>query len=221
MGKAYNAPTFHVTAVTTSRRASKPIIYALGAHMLDEHNIDTTMREAAMFELCERMQSGIIQDVVIPYSMTDWGGAVIQVKKRNRIDEGWQRNFMTAILATSQGLRMCIAVSEDSDPYDMDDVIWCLTIRVNPHTDILNPLPGGRGKTFLPGGGKRKSGSSTDFEGGMAIDATVPYGYESDFMRPVYPVDKVNPKDFFTDDDMANVAKRMKGWVNSLARTGR
>jgi hypothetical protein len=31
----------------------------------------------------------------------------------------------------------------------------------------------------------------------------------------------VNPKDFFTDDDLANVAKRMKGWVNSLARTGR
>ncbi len=66
MGKAYKAPTFHVTAVTTRRRASKPIIYALGANMLDEHNIDTTMREAAMFELCERLQPGVIQDVVIP-----------------------------------------------------------------------------------------------------------------------------------------------------------
>ncbi|MEE2969443.1 MAG: UbiD family decarboxylase [Pseudomonadota bacterium] len=221
MGKAHKAPTFHVTAVTTRRRASKPIIYALGVHMLDEHNIDTTMREAAMFELCERLQPGVIQDVVIPYSMTDWGGAVIQVKKRNRIDEGWQRNFMTAILETSQGLRMCIAVSEEADPYDMDDFMWCLTTRVNPHTDILKPLPGGRGKTFLPGGGMRQTGSNTDFDGGMGIDATVPHGYESDFMRPVYPVDKVNPKDFFTDDDLANVAKRMKGWVNSLARTGR
>ena len=53
------------------------------------------------------------------------------------------------------------------------------------------------------------------------IDATVPFGYESDFMRPVYPIDKVNPKDFFTDDDLANVSSRMKGWVRSLARTGR
>ena len=118
--------------------------------MLDDHNIDTTVRESAMFELCERMQPGIIQDCVIPYCMTDWGGAIIQVKKRNRIDEGWQRNFMSAILSTSQGLRMCIAVSEDTDPYDMDDVMWCLTTRVNPHTDILNPLPGGRGQTFMP-----------------------------------------------------------------------
>ena len=226
MGMAYKGPTFHITAVTTRERQSKPIIYALGAHMLDEHNIDTTVREAAMYELCERMQPGIVQDVVIPYCMTDWGGAVIQVKKRNKIDEGSQRNFMAAILATSQGLRICVAVSEDTDPYDMDDVMWCLTTRVNPHTDIINPLPGGRGQTFQPAermtaGDKEWTASNTRFEGGMGIDATVPYGYESDFMRPVYPIDKVNPKDFFTDDDLANVSSRMKGWVRSLARTGR
>ena len=41
-------------------------------------------------------------------------------------------------------------MSEDTDIYDMDDVMWCLTTRVNPHTDILNPLPGGRGQTFMP-----------------------------------------------------------------------
>jgi 4-hydroxy-3-polyprenylbenzoate decarboxylase len=28
--------------------ASKPIIFALGVHMLDDHNIDTTVREAAI-----------------------------------------------------------------------------------------------------------------------------------------------------------------------------
>ena len=47
-----------------------------------------------MFELCNRMQPGIIQDVNIPYCMTDWGGVIIQVKKRNRLEEGWQRNFL-------------------------------------------------------------------------------------------------------------------------------
>ncbi|HEU5463846.1 MAG TPA: UbiD family decarboxylase, partial [Candidatus Binatia bacterium] len=41
MGKAYKAPTFHVTAVTTRRRESKPIIFPLGVHTLDDHNIDT------------------------------------------------------------------------------------------------------------------------------------------------------------------------------------
>ncbi|MFQ5683030.1 MAG: UbiD family decarboxylase [Candidatus Binatia bacterium] len=226
MGKAYKAPTFHVTAVTMRKPESKPIIFALGVHTLDDHNIDTTVREAAMYELCERIQPGIIQDVVIPYCMTDWGGAIIQVKKRNRIDEGWQRNFLSALTSTSQGMRMCIAVSEDTDPYDMDDIMWCLTTRVDPHADILNPIPGGRGQTFMPAermtaGGREWTASNTRFEGGMCIDATVPFGYENDFMRPVYAVEKVNLKNFFKDADIKNAKARMKGWVLSLARTGR
>jgi 4-hydroxy-3-polyprenylbenzoate decarboxylase len=226
MGKAYKAPTFHVTAVTTRRRETKPIIFPLGVHTLDDHNIDTTVREASMFELCERMQPGIIMDVNIPYCMTDWGGAIIQVRKRNRIEEGWQRNFMAAILATSQGSRLVIAVSEDTDPYDMDDVMWCLTTRVNPKTDIINPLPGGRGQTFMPAermtaGEREWTASNTMFEGGMGIDATVPFGYESDFMRPVYPVDKIDLKKWFSDKDIQNAKSRMQGWVHSLARTGR
>ncbi len=226
MGKAYKAPTFHVTAVTMRKPQTKPIIFALGVHTLDDHNIDTTVREAAIFELCERLQPGIIQDVVIPYCMTDWGGCVIQVKKRHPIDEGWQRNFLAAALSCSQGMRLAIAVSEDTDPYSMDDIMWCLTTRVNPRADILNPIPGGRGQTFMPAermtaGDKQWTASNTQFEGGMGIDATVPFGYESDFLRPVYPVDRVKPEDFFTKKDIENAKSRMVGWVHSLARTGR
>jgi 4-hydroxy-3-polyprenylbenzoate decarboxylase len=55
----------------------------------------------------------------------------------------------------------------------------------------------------------------------MGIDATVPFGYESDFLRPVYPVDKVKPEDFFSKKDLENAKSRMVGWVNSLAKTGR
>ncbi len=96
MGKSYKAPTFHVTGITMRKPETKPIIFALGVHMLDDHNIDTTVREAAIYELCNRLQPGIVQNVVIPYCMTDWGGCVIQVKKRHQIDEGWQRNFLGA-----------------------------------------------------------------------------------------------------------------------------
>ena len=48
-----------------------------------------------------------------------------------------------------------------------------------------------------------------------------PFGYESDFLRPVYPVDKVKPEDWFSKDDIANAKKRMQGWVHSLAKSGR
>jgi gallate decarboxylase subunit C len=226
MGKSYKAPTFHVTGVTMRKPADgKNIIHALGAHTLDEHNIDTAIREAAMFELCNRMQPGVIQDVNIPYSMTDWGGAIIQVKKRNKIEEGWQRNFMAALLSTSQGMRVVIACSEDTDIYSLDEVMWAITTRVNPHTDIINPAPGGRGQTFMPAermtaGDKEWTASNTRYEGGMGIDATVPFGYEEDFLRPQYPVGKVKLEDFFTSDQIENVKSRMGGWTEILARTG-
>jgi UbiD family decarboxylase len=226
MGKAYKAPTFHVTAITRRRPQPKNLIYALGVHMSDDSNIDTTVREAAIFELCERLQPGIVQDVNIPYCMTDWGGCIIQVKKRNKIEEGWQRNFLAAILACSQGMRLAIAVDPDVDIYSMDDIVWALTTRVNPHTDILNPIPGGIGQTFQPAermtaGDKEWTASNTSFEGGMGIDATMPFGYETDFARPVYPVDRVDLKNWFDEATITRAKSMMHGWVEVLARTGR
>ena len=225
MGKAYKAPTFHVTGITM-RQSTRPVFYALGVHMLDCHNIDSTVRESAIFELCERLQPGIVQDVNIPFCMTDWGGCIFQVKKRNKIEEGWQRNFLSAILSCSQGMRLAIAVDTDIDIYSMDDIIWALTTRVNPHVDILNPVHGGIGQTFQPSermtaGSKEWTASNTRFEGGMGIDATVPFGYETDFMRPVYPIDRVDPAKWFGVDEVARAKALMQGWVTSLARTGR
>ena len=223
MGKAYKAPTFHVTAHhhAQARKSSRSSSRSACTRSTT-HNIDTTVREAAIYELCDRLQPGIVQNVHIPYCMTDWGGCIIQVKKRNQIEEGWQRNFLAAILSCSQGMRLAIAVSEDVDIYSMDDIMWCLTTRVNPRTDILNPIPGGRGQTFMPAermtaGDKQWTASNTQFEGGMGIDATVPYGYESDFHRPVYPVDRVKPEDFFNAKDIEKMKSRMVGWVLSLA----
>lgn len=226
MGKAYKAATFHVSAITMRRRETKPIIFPLGVHTADDSNIDTTVREAAIYELCERLQPGIIQDVNIPYSMTDWGGCIIQVKKRNKIEDGWQRNFLAAILACSQGMRLAIAVDTDIDMYSMDDIMWALTTRVNPHTDILNPIPGGIGQTFQPAermtaGEKEWTASNTKFEGGMGIDATMPFGYETDFHRPVYAVDRIDLKKWFSDADIVKGKSIMKGWVEVLSRNGR
>ena len=119
---------------------------------------------------------------------------------------------MSAILSPSQGSRLVVAASEDTDIYDMDDIMWCMTTRVNPKTDILNPIPGGRGQTFMPAermtaGDRQWTASNTVFEGGMGIDATVPFGYESDFLRPVYAVDKVDLKNFFSNKDIANAIR--------------
>ena len=65
------------------------------------------------------------------------------------------------------------------------------------------------------------TGANTRFEGGMGIDATVPFGYEQDFHRPVYAVERVNPRKWFSQKDVNRIQSYMKGWVESLARTGR
>ncbi len=228
MGKAYKAPTFHVTAITMRKRSERPFIYPMGVHMYDCNNIDTTVREAAFFELCERIQPGLINDVNIPFPMTDWAGAILQVKKRLKTDDGFVRNFLSAAFACSSGLRLCIAVDHDVDIYSMDDIIWSLTTRVNPRDDVWSPVPGGAGQTFIPeqrltAGNAQWTAMNTRFEGGMAIDATVPFGYENDFMRPVYPIDKVDVSKWFGDEEIAKGKALMKtqSWAEVLARTGR
>jgi 4-hydroxy-3-polyprenylbenzoate decarboxylase len=228
MGKAYKAPTFHVTAITMRKRSQRPFIYPMGVHMYDCNNIDTTVREAAFFELCERIQPGLIHDVNIPFPMTDWAGCILQVKKRLKTDDGFVRNFLSAAFACSSGLRLAIAVDHDVDIYSMDDIIWSLTTRVNPRDDVWSPVPGGAGQTFIPeqrltAGNAQWTAMNTRFEGGMAIDATVPYGYENDFMRPVYPIDKVDPSHWFDEDTIAKGKQAMKTstWAEVLAKSGR
>jgi 4-hydroxy-3-polyprenylbenzoate decarboxylase len=228
MGKAYKAPTFHVTAITMRKRSERPFIYPMGVHMYDCNNIDTTVREAAFYELCERIQPGLINDVNIPFPMTDWAGAILQVRKRLKTDDGFVRNFLSAAFACSSGLRLCIAVDHDVDIYSMDDIIWSLTTRVNPRDDVWSPVPGGAGQTFIPSerltaGSAQWTAMNTRFEGGMAIDATVPFGFENDFMRPVYPIDKVDPSGWFDPDQImkGKAAMKTSSWADVLAKSGR
>ena len=96
MGKAYKAPTFHVTAVTMRDPKAKPSSSRSASIRLTITISTPPFARRQSIELCERLQPGIIQNVVIPYCMTDWGGCIIQVKKRHQIDEGWQRNFLSA-----------------------------------------------------------------------------------------------------------------------------
>jgi hypothetical protein len=79
--------------------------------------------------------------------------------------------------------------------------------------DLLCPGPAAR-RLVAPG-------SFCRLTDGMGIDATTPFGYESDFLCPVYPAGNVSPDDFFSRKDIDKAKSRMAGWVHSLARSGR
>jgi len=55
----------------------------------------------------------------------------------------------------------------------------------------------------------------------MAIDATIPFGYEEDFHRPVYPVDQVALEKFFSQEQIQKGRDFMSGWAQILSKTGR
>lgn len=222
MGKAYRAPTFQVTAITHRALESRPLIQPMIVHGTEENNIQTSVRTAALYELGNRIMPGLVTDVHIPFAMTDWGGAVFQIDKRSKVDEGYQRNVLVTALASSRGMRIAIAVDQDIDIYSSDDVLWALTTRVDPNNDITVPVPGGAGQAFQPSerasGGH--AGSATAFEGGLAVDATVPYGKADQFARPRYAVDQVDLRDWFPQSVIDRVSQEQHGWIKWLAQTG-
>lgn len=224
MGKAYRTYKFQVTAIT--HRADKPIYYNPIVHGHDDHNIAAKVREAGFIELGNRMCPGLVIDASIPLSLTDWGGVLFQVKKRSRFDEGYQKNIITAAIAFSQGMRLAIVVDDDVNLYDAQDILWALTTRVEADKDILTVAPGGRGQTFQPAerasaaGGKEWVSHETRYSGGIAIDATVPFGFQEIFERPQYPMKRIDPKKWFSEQELNKVRFEQTEYARWLAETG-
>lgn len=222
MGKAYRTQRFQATAITS--RAGRPIYHSLASHMQDVHLMASLTREVALFEMADRVHPGVCTDVHIPWSMTDWGGAVFQCTKQRRRDEGAQINIMTMALASSRGMKLAIAVDPDIDITNTDDVLWALTTRVDPAVDIQRVNVGGVGQTFQPVGASvgpgDRTASNLRFTGGLLIDATVPVGERERFRRPQYPVADIDPGRWFTPDQVAKGRATQQGWARYLSRLG-
>jgi 4-hydroxy-3-polyprenylbenzoate decarboxylase len=225
MGKAYRTYKFRVTGVTY--REDRPIYYNPIVHGYDDHNINSKVREASFIDLADRICPGLVIDAHIPLGMTDWGGVIYQMRKRNRFDEGYQKNILTATIAFSQGMRLAIAVDEDIDIYSSEDILWALTTRVEADQDIQMVAPGGRGQTFQPAEraaaapGREWVSHETRYGGGIAIDATVPFQFKDVFERPVYPVDLVGDlRKWFSEEDLAWARSQQNDYARSMARSG-
>ena len=103
--------------------------------------------------------------------------------------------------------------------------MWALTTRVEPTNGIQVVARGGVGQTFQPA--ERSSAGERDwtqtnirFGGGIAIDATTPFVYKDAFERPPYPVKKVDPRKWFTDEEIARASATMTDYGRFLARSG-
>lgn len=98
--------------------------------------------------------------------------AVIQLKKNA---EGIQKNAIMATFAAFHSLKMVIAVDDDVDIYDPEDVEWALAARFRADSGLF-VVPFARGHELNP---------STDagITHKVGIDATVPYPRPQAFER--------------------------------------
>lgn len=214
MGRAYRTPrAFELTAIT--HRGDKPIYYTpvLGSIWYQVPYVC-----ASIYELCERMAPGFVQDVAVWTGLTIWGGVVIQVKKQRRSDEGLQRNIMGAIMTTHRGLRMCVVVDEDIDIWEPEDVMWAMESRVSPRKDIVIFGEYSRGQAYQPS--EFKTGQISVSDGGVGIDATVPIDQKGHFLRARYPVEKMDFSKWFSPAEMKDLRSRQESYFRYLGLTG-
>lgn len=216
MGRAFRFRKFQVTAIT--HRKDRPIFFTPLAHGYEGDFLITAMREACFYEIAERCMPGLCIDVNILRGMTINGGVVFQVKKRRAWDEGYQRNILAAAMGASPGLRLAVVVDEDVDIYNADDVLWAITTRVNPNTDILRGPFGGRGMLMQPM--ERMGAAGGGFEGGMGMDATVPFDARPQFERAKYPVHRVDVSKWLSKEELVKARSLQDEYARVLAGKG-
>ena len=125
----------------------------INAHLPIEASILRTMRGVA--------------PNVLATSWVDSGGPltiIIQMKKKV---EGEPMRAAMAAFTASNFIKIAIVVDEDIDPTNLKEVMWAISTRVQPETDVQN-LKGLQGHVLDPSLSHEIKGS------GMIIDATKP-----------------------------------------------
>jgi 4-hydroxy-3-polyprenylbenzoate decarboxylase len=67
---------------------------------------------------------------------------------------------------------------------------------------------------------ERMGGAGGGFEGGIGIDATVPFEFKGEFTRSHYPVDRIDLRRWFSEEQIATVTASQDEYAKVLARTG-
>jgi UbiD family decarboxylase len=215
LGRSWIVRKLQVTAVT--HRKVKPTFHTAMARGFEYAGYDL-LREAGFIEMAERIAPGIVVDAFVPISMQWGGGVIFQVRKSRPQDEGFQRNILVAALANAPGMRMAIAVDEDVDIYNNDDVMWAMETRVDPDKDILRLPRGMRGIAAQPMELRQRGVGG--WEGGIAFDATKPFNEAWRFERGRYPSDQVDLKKWLTEEQIAAVRAQQSEYARTCAKRG-
>jgi len=125
-------------------------------------------REAAIWDSVRRVVPRVKAVRLIPGGC-GWLIAALSVSKSV---DGDAKNAILAAFAAHPSLKIAIAVDEDIDVDDPNDLLWALATRMQPHEDLLI-LTGLRGSSLDP-----SADQETLLTSKLGIDATIPLSKE-------------------------------------------
>jgi 4-hydroxy-3-polyprenylbenzoate decarboxylase len=216
LGKALLVPKFQVTAIT--HRRDRPIFYTPLAGSFEADNMGKVIREACFFELAQRIVPGLVVDCNIPYGNRVNTGVVYKVKKRGRGDDSLLRNLLIGALGASLA-RLVIAVDDDINIYNQDDIWWAVSTRLNTRTGIVRAPAGAAATGYVLADWAARAGETEGGEG-IAVDATSPFDGRASFRRAHYPSDSVDLSRHFSGEQLAKIRAQQSEWARYLAEIG-
>ena len=216
LGRATRVNKFQVTAITHRKN---PIYYTPLAHGMEQEIMAHPLREACFYETAQRIWPGLVTDVSIPYGFKHANGVVYKVNKKNMADEAAVKNILQEALAVSM-VRLAVAVDEDIDISNADDIFWAIATRANFETGIMKGVQGALGMSMVPAADASKAKGGAFEVGGLAIDATAPLSAKDLAVRAHYPSDQIDLAKWFSKEQIAAVKARQSEYARLLARIG-
>lgn len=166
-----DAPVFAVSALA---HRSQPIYHAINGVSREPVMLRKYVMEASLLKALKAAVP-IVDDVEMTAGGLFRFHAVISVRKTSAQHEGLQRNAILAAFATLKDLDLVIAVDEDIDIRDTEDVEYALAMRMEASQDLF-VIPDARSHEYV-------RASRNGVRAKLGIDATVPFEEKARFER--------------------------------------
>ncbi len=185
------APVFQITAITHRK---DPIFRHMQATWFTDHQpLITLPMEATYYNrLRETHGNSNILDVFVP----PWASQFLMIVQMEARWDGQVRDvLMSALSGPNLHVKIVVAVDDDVDIYNAEDVLWAITCRVDPEKEV-HVVPGSRLHPLdisIPQVGDEFT--VMRIGGKMAIDATKPPTWRKEERARFARVDPMGKRD--------------------------
>jgi len=179
-----DAPVFQITALA---HRSAPVYHAINGVGRETVMLRKYVMEASLLKALQSA-TPVVADVEMTAGGLHRFHAVLSIRKTSSQHEGFQRNAILAAFATLKDLDLIIAVDDDIDIRDPNEVEYALAMRMEASRDIFI-VPGARTHEYV-------RVSNNGVRAKVGIDATVPFEERARFARAKFKIVPVNANEW-------------------------